>query len=182
MMGMSDKKLLERQFLIEEYKALRSEIVNKMEKQYKIVGLGVGGISLLLSFAIKEGYDPLFFVLPLLIIACTLLLISEISSIRNAGEYIRTNIEKTVFKRRKSLLGWETWLSKNEEKLKAYERFRDGSLLILAILYGTCVFFAICCYSDNIYLMFVAMLYIFIGLEVFRKSALIGRRTKKSNG
>lgn len=58
--------------IIVEYKALRDEILNKMDKQYKIIGLGVGGISILLSFALKEGYYPLFlFYLSLLWHACS---------------------------------------------------------------------------------------------------------------
>lgn len=136
---MKNKKLLERQFLIEEYRALRSEIQNKMEQHYTIVSLGVGGISLLLGFAIKEGYFPLFFVLPFLIMAAVLLQRAEISSILNAGEYIRT-IESIAFKHNKRLIGWENWLCEDEVRRRAYKIFQIGSLLIFGILYVTCVF------------------------------------------
>ena len=139
MVIMKNKKLLERQFLIEEYRALRSEIQNKMEQQYKIVSLGVGGISLLLGFAIKEEYFPLFFVLPFLIVAAVLLQRAEISSILNAGEYIRT-IEKIVFKYNKRLIGWENWLREDEKRSSAYKTFQIWSLLIFVISYLTCVF------------------------------------------
>lgn len=155
-----------------------------MDKQYKIAGLGVGGIGILLSFALKEAYYPLFFVLPFFIMACVFLLNTEISAILNASEYISTVIEKAIFKKNNKLIGWETWLSENPEKVKVYEDFRSASLAIFAILYVMCVF-AICYYLlevivYNIVMEIVIILsYVMIGIFTFTR---FKRRQPWGNG
>ena len=59
----NEKEKHEWDLVLEEYKTLRQEISNKMDKQYQIMGLGVGGISVLLGFAFAfqdGGKFPIF--------------------------------------------------------------------------------------------------------------------------
>ena len=57
------------ELLIEEYKSLRQEQLNKMDKQYQITGLGIGAIATLLAAAYENLIYPLFLILPLVILA-----------------------------------------------------------------------------------------------------------------
>jgi hypothetical protein len=119
--------------LLEEYRTLRTEILNKMDKQYQIIGLGIGGVSILLGFALQDKIYGIFFILPLIIISAILLFDSEKTAILNAGEYIRTVIEEPILSHSR-FLGWERWLLENKDKCKAYDYIEKVSLLILYIL------------------------------------------------
>jgi hypothetical protein len=75
-------------FSLEEYKALREEILTKMDSCIKILSLGVGGISVIFGFIYESEAYYLFFVLPFLIFANLYIYKAETKSIINAGEYI----------------------------------------------------------------------------------------------
>jgi hypothetical protein len=40
-------------FALEEYKSLREEILSKMERNFRILSLGVGGITVILGFVFQ---------------------------------------------------------------------------------------------------------------------------------
>ena len=77
----------EKEFAFEEYKTLRAEISKKMDNHYKILNLGVGGITVLFGLCFQFKIDQLFIVLPFLIIANNYLYKAETIAIINAGNY-----------------------------------------------------------------------------------------------
>ncbi len=128
------------ELVLEEYKSLREEELNKMDKQYQIIGLGTGGIGALLSLAIEFKVYSLFLLLPLMIISMMSLYHFERMSILNIGGYVK-NLEdeyiKTGVQRDKGTLGWEKWLEKNIEKRRIYiiiEMFSTISLFLIFLL------------------------------------------------
>ncbi|MCD4809747.1 MAG: hypothetical protein K8R17_07600 [Methanosarcinales archaeon] len=82
-------------FALEEYKTLRKEILDKMERSYKTLSLGVGGITVILGFVFEYKIYELFFVLPFLILANSYRYRAETKAIINAGSYIK-KIENSV--------------------------------------------------------------------------------------
>ncbi len=143
----SNKDRKEWELLLEEYRSLRNEALAKMERQYKIIGLGVGGIGTLLGIAFQFQIYPLFLVLPLAIVSSMVLFDAERDSILNIGGYI-CNLEKEIITNSK-LKGWEVWLRDGSEKRKAYKHFDYASLAILFVLLIGCII-GILCFSGEV--------------------------------
>ena len=59
---MDDIEKKEWEFLLEQYKSLREEQLKKMERQYLITGLGIGGVATLLSAAYQYDIYSLFLI------------------------------------------------------------------------------------------------------------------------
>ncbi|MGF7118578.1 hypothetical protein [Methanobacterium oryzae] len=170
---------LEWELLIEEYKSLREEALAKMERQYRVIGLGIGGIGILLGIAFQFQIYPLFLILPTLIILSMVLFDSERDSLLNIGEYI-AEMEKGIIINNK-LKGWEMWIrmpkdiEKQKEKTRreAYKHFDYASFLILFFLLLGCIL-GIICFSGqiigfegltNIYFRYsLSFFYILVGL------------------
>jgi hypothetical protein len=134
-------------FSLEEYKALREEILDKMEKCFKILSLGVGGITVILGFVFYKDVNELLFVLPILIFANAYRYKAETVAIENAGVYI-CKIENSIYRQNSRLskcndkvcgnLGWENFL-RNEGKINKYKLHRYTADIILGSLYALCV-------------------------------------------
>ena len=135
-------------FALEEYKSLREEILSKMERNFRILSLGVGGITVILGFVFQYKINELFFVLPILILANSYRYKAETAAILNAGEYI-CKIENSIYRQNSYLgkcdtdkvfgdLGWENYL-RNEMKRKIYNSHGHTADLILGSLYILCV-------------------------------------------
>lgn len=135
------------EFALEEYKSLREEISNKMERNFNTLSLGVGGITVILGFVFKYNINELFFVLPLLILANIYRYKAEYISILNASEYIR-KIENSFYRQDCDVskcdtdkafgsLGWENYL-KDKRKLYKLHGYAAGvifgSLYLLSII------------------------------------------------
>jgi len=140
--------MTEKEFALEEYRALREEILNKMERNFKILSLGVGGITVILGFVFQYKINELFFVLPILILANSYRYKAENAAILNAGEYI-CKIENSIYRKNSSLckcdtdkiygdLGWENYL-RDEKKRVVYSSHGHTADLILGSLYILCV-------------------------------------------
>ncbi|RXA20858.1 hypothetical protein EQO05_03835 [Methanosarcina sp. MSH10X1] len=84
-------------FALEEYKSLRGEILDKMEKDFRTLSLGVGGITVILGFVFQYEIYELFYILPLLIAANAYRYKAETASILNAGEYI-CRLENSIYR------------------------------------------------------------------------------------
>ena len=126
-------------FALEEYKTLRAEILSKMDNQYKILSLGIGGIAILFGAIDKIAIDELFAVMPFLIIANAFLYRIESMAIINAGIYIR-DIEKIIYYNHNNLnindkMGWETRL-----KREVYKPFNYVADIIFTVLYFLSIF------------------------------------------
>jgi hypothetical protein len=130
------------QFKIEIYKSLREEALAKMERQYKVIGLGVGGIGVLLGIAFQFKVYPLFLIIPLSIIASMVIFDSERGAMFNIGKYMR-RIERELICET-NVQGWENWLiekAKGDNKLKrrTYMHFDYAALSILLVLLVGCI-------------------------------------------
>ncbi len=129
--------------LLEGYKSIRTESLNKMDKQYQIMGLGVGGIALLIGIMIQYKIYFLFLLLPIIIVSALFLYHAENCAIINAGNYAKM-IETKYIKINEKLapeekLGWETWLENHPAKCKAYVIADIAFAVILIILYIFCI-------------------------------------------
>ena len=151
---MEEETKFKRDFILEEYKSLREEELNKMDKQYTIVSLGVGSIGVLLSIAFEKNISSLFYILPLLIISSMSLFDAERGSIPNVGKYVRFLEEKIIGEEGFiHIKGWERWLdeidraenNKSKRKVKEqrrtpYVNFDCACLSILLVFYLACVY------------------------------------------
>jgi len=117
----------EREFAFEEYRNLRAEISKKMDNQYKVLNLGIGGITVLFGLALKFGISEFFLILPLLIVANHYLYLAECRAIINAGEYIK-KLETEIYSDPE--LGWERFVSR-----KVYKPFDFIALMIFLGLF-----------------------------------------------
>jgi hypothetical protein len=126
------------EFAIEEYKHLRIEISAKMGNQYKILSLGIGGITVIVGAIFQFKVYELFLVLPFLIFANAYLYKAETHAIINAGNYIK-KIENCLYRNNSKLnkcdkdeifgdMGWE-----NHLKRKTYKHFE----YIVDVIFGS---------------------------------------------
>jgi len=137
-----------REFALEEYRNLRQEIVDKMGKQYQLLGLGVGGITLIMGYIFTTNVYELFFVLPFLIFANAILYKVEKKAIVNAGAYIK-KIENSVYRNNSDNsdiescvedkvfgnMGWENYLKREEYILCDWAAdIIFGSLYIMSVV------------------------------------------------
>jgi len=168
--------ITEMDFALEEYKTLRKEILDKMERSYKILGLGVGGIAVILGFVFEYEIYELFFVVPWLILANLYLYKAETNAIINAGTYIK-KIEKFIYMKNSTAnnrnenaifrdMGWENYLEvKNKRKI--YKPHEYAADIIFGILYFMCIAGAFR-YNKNlleIYLLYgIIFFYVSVGL------------------
>lgn len=141
-------KMDEKDFALEEYKTLRKEILDKMDRNYKTLGLGVGGITVLFGLAFQYQVYELFFVLPLFILANAYRYRAEKTAIIIAGEYIR-KIENSIYRKDSTTnknvedklfgdMGWENYLNRAGRR-KDYEPFAHTGDLIFGGLYVICI-------------------------------------------
>ena len=131
------KMITEMDFALEEYKTLRKEILDKMERSYKILSLGVGGIAVILGFVFGYEIYELFFVLPWLILANAHLYRGETNAIINAGTYIK-KIENSIYKKDFGDMGWENYLEKRNKR-KIYKPHKHAAYIIFGSLYVMCI-------------------------------------------
>lgn len=141
--------MLKEDFLLKEYISLREEILEKMERNFKTLSLGVGGITVILGFVFKYEINELFFILPLLIFANAYRYRAENDAILNAGEYIQ-KIENSIYRLNSRSnkcendyvfgdLGWETYLKKNKKRY-LYKPHVYTSDIIFGSLYFICTY------------------------------------------
>jgi len=147
--AMTEKDMTNKEsFALEEYKSLREEILDKMEKDFRTLSLGVGGITVILGFVFEYKIYELFFVLPLLIAANAYRYKAETASILNAGEYI-CKLENSIYRQNSRLsksdtdeifgdLGWENYL-RRERRRKIYKPHAHTADVIFGSLYLLCL-------------------------------------------
>jgi len=172
---MTEKVNEEWQLIIEEYKSLRQEQLNKMDRQYQITGLGIGGIATLLAAAYEALIYPLFLILPLVVIAFMALYEAESRAIIRAGEYIK-KLEVDVISEHKEL-GWERWLAaEDQRKSGIYNLIDHSSRFVLFLLYVGCILGTITFPEKESYFSFLGgdmfrnllvSLYVLVGTAIF---------------
>jgi len=186
-------------FALEEYKTLRKEILDKMERSYKTLSLGVGGIAVILGFVFEYKIYELFFVLPWIILANSYRYSAETNAIINAGTYIK-KIENYIYRKDSTVtankctkynisgdMGWENYLE-NENKRKIYKPHKYAADIIFASLYFMCIIGAFGYNKDlleTFLLNIVILFYIVVGLLFWlgntetMKGLIYGKNTKK---
>jgi hypothetical protein len=178
------------QLILEEYKTLRQEQLNKMDKQYQITGLGTGGVATLLALAYEKTIYPLFLILPLVILALMALYEAESGAIIRAGEYIK-NLEMATITNHNEL-GWERWLSNedrnrtcNKDKARVYNFIDHSSRCVLFLLYFGCILGiitqqgAFVLPGGDVSRYVLAGLYILIGTAIFL-ACTVGQNKKRN--
>lgn len=183
--------------ILEEFKSLRSEELNKMDKQYQIIGLGTTGAGALAAVAFKENVYSLFIILPILIITIMGLYHIEKISIKNVGEYllvledmyIKTKLEDKKIKLNGETLGWEKWINR-PERCYIYAWSEIISTLSLFIIFFLCVYGMLTSSPKGFEFingsqLKIASLYFLIGIVAFFKCNLDNLKAllswKKSN-
>lgn len=170
---MAEKDNGERELIIEEYKSLRQEQLNKMDKQYQITGVGIGAIATLLATAYEKLIYPLFLILPLVILGFIALYEAESRAIISAAEYIK-ELETEII-REHPKLGWERWL-KNKGRSKIYNLIDHSSRFIFLLLYIGCILGIIAFpeqegkfmfLSGDLFRNILVVFYTLIGLAIF---------------
>jgi len=98
------------EFLKLQFKSLREEIKETKSRIFRILNIGIIAIPASLYFGITAKINIIILVIPFLIIAVSLLYLSENHSLMRAGRYIKEYIEKEVKNGNKEFIGWEEWL------------------------------------------------------------------------
>lgn len=99
-----------REFMKDQFNALRGEIRARQMRMFWIVAIGLIGIPTLTYFA----YDPdkvVWSVVPYFVLVLIVAFLAEQNAMMRAGRYIREHIENHV----DGSPGWETWLESQPE-------------------------------------------------------------------
>jgi hypothetical protein len=120
-------------FLIEEYKTLREEILSKVERSIRLQLIGVTAIPLVIGSG--QGFELTFAVAvsPIVTTLFILILLYENIGIMRAGKYIRTKIEPAL--REDGELGWESWLELDRINRKPERVFAWASYIAFCLYY-----------------------------------------------
>lgn len=89
-----------------QYRTLRTEIENGLERVFKIMVGGATLIPILVGIAGHYSATPILMALPLTAVVTALLYLNQWNGIMRCGCYIRTKIEPEVI----GSDGWEAWL------------------------------------------------------------------------
>lgn len=176
---MADEKW---EFIIEQYKWLRQEQLNKKDKQYQITSLGIGGIVALLGIAFQFDVYSLFLLIPIVIIISIVMFDAECHAIINISDY-GYNLEEAIISNiddgKLKALGWERWLRENRlndnvtNKAEPYYIFDLASKLALFTLYFGCVLYIIVGFTKNstqliwVFALVICAFYFLLGLCLF---------------
>ena len=123
-----------------------------MDNQYKILSLGIGGITIIFGAILKTGINELFIIMPFLVIANAFLYRTEYVAMINAGKYIK-KIEDYMYNNHikpdnTERKGWENCLNR-----QVYKPFKYVADIIFMSLYFLSVIKVIhyICTSNMIY-------------------------------
>ncbi|MCX7110411.1 MAG: hypothetical protein NTX45_09840 [Proteobacteria bacterium] len=95
-------------FLLNEYTALRSEILGIKDRLVKLQTTGITGIPIVIATGQHFDISSILLAAPLITLVFLFMVIFEQNSLMRAGAYIKLHIEEK-FKYEDSL-GWERWL------------------------------------------------------------------------
>jgi hypothetical protein len=121
-------------FLLEQYKALREEILGVMERVVRIQLVGITGIPLVIAAGEKYDLGPVVMAGPIVTIIFSLLLLYEQNGAMRAGRYIRRHLEPRLSK--KAYVCWEEWLEEDAENRKPEKFFAWAAYIAFSLYYG----------------------------------------------
>ncbi|MDD5773102.1 MAG: hypothetical protein PHX78_06505 [bacterium] len=140
----------DREFLINQFNTLRTEILALKERVVRTQTISISGIPLLVAAGEKLNLDFVIIVSPIITAVVVLMLSFEQNSIMRAGRYIRIHIEPKL--KSKHIIGWEEFLEKHGENNRSAEKYFLCSVIIASALYyaggATLAFFRVQKYDN----------------------------------
>ncbi|MGH8559283.1 MAG: hypothetical protein ACRESZ_17915 [Methylococcales bacterium] len=135
---MEQEEFLEREKFVElEYQTLREEIAQDKDRRFKIAGLGFIGLpSAYYLYHVGselQKFHLWVISLPLLVLVIACMYISKSRAIMRCGTYIKTKIETHIKENSKIKIGWENWLSENDQQ-NGYDK-RDVDKILAKAFY-----------------------------------------------
>jgi hypothetical protein len=121
------------EFLILEFKALREEVLGKIERVVRIQLIGVTAIPLVIGAGEKYGIVTILAAAPLVTIIFALILLYEQAGIMRVGRYIRLHLEPLLLAQH--LIGWEQWLEKYPINRRAETYFALSAYIAFSLYY-----------------------------------------------
>lgn len=122
----------------EQYRALRTEILQRQQRRFIIVLGGILGIPSLSGISISDSFaGDIIFLAPIIIVAVSYLFVLENDSIARAGHFIEVSIENYF----EQVPGWEHYLHNYSGKYLKNSPAADGAqgaFKILMIMYFLC--------------------------------------------
>ena len=141
-------KSKEVEIILTEYKSLRQEILQKMDACWKILTFETGGTSLVFGYVFANKEYRLLLIIPFLILVSSFLHLSETSTIINAGNYIRDNIEKDLKKLLRGKeheyksMSWESFVEE-EEGVDPYKYVHISTVCLFIGMFWISIFLSI---------------------------------------
>ena len=122
----------------EQYRALRTEILQRQQRRFIIVLGGILGVPSLSGISISDSFaGDIVFLAPIIVVAVSYLFVLENNSIARAGHFIEVSVENYF----KQVPGWEHYLHHHSDKYLKNSAAADGAqsaFKILMILYFLC--------------------------------------------
>ena len=141
----------QKEFLILQYQAIRSEILALKERVIRVQTISISGIPLLVAAGENSKLDFVVIVSPIITAVVVLMISFEQNSIMRAGKYIRENIEPFLISQQpekakisigwqppektKIPVGWEDFLGQNGQKNRDAEKHFLNSVVLAFSLY-----------------------------------------------
>jgi hypothetical protein len=122
-----------REFLLLQFKALRDEILGKIERVVRIQLIGITAIPLVIGAGEKYDISSVLAAAPLVTVVFALILLYEQNGIMRAGKYIRVHLEP--FFLQQHLTGWEEWLEKYPINRRAKTFFARAAHIAFSLYY-----------------------------------------------
>jgi len=119
--------------LLAEYRALRDEILKKMDHRTSMVVCSMTVSSAVLGFGIERQSGSLLLVSPLVSLLLGILIVFHNTQIGEASEYIRERIEGLVSDRYPGFIGWHTMHGDPKYRLKQRMLPYHLPLILIAI-------------------------------------------------
>ncbi len=132
-------RVQEREFLIAEYQALRTEISERLARSFRITLQGLFGVPAIVAVGKLAENElqigaPFFLLAPLVVVISCFLYVAEHSGVMRVGGYIRSKIEPQIAP---GEVGWENWLGENSEQLhtRKVDKYVVNCFFAVAVLY-----------------------------------------------
>jgi hypothetical protein len=116
-------------FVEAEYNALRQEITDCEDRNFKLIAGGLLIVPTAEYLAKTQHIGIIRLLLPLIIIAFFILFFAQLQAIKRCGVYIRLYIERDV----PGVTGWENWLSGPAPR--GYETLLNVSVYLISALF-----------------------------------------------
>jgi hypothetical protein len=156
-------------FLFLEYQTLRDEIKEIKARIFKIMNFSFTVVPTATLVADKYQVGFLFGAIPFIVMAVSLLYLSENQGIMRCGRYIKEQIEPKI----KGVFGWERWLStEHPDDRRSVDRFLSYAFVsIFFVYYIAASLMAVAHFmaeSTVFIYRFFAVLYFIVGLGYIR--------------